>query len=321
MTWMTGQMEWWLHLLTTQSERTSGSNSCNMLKVWHLFKSAGHHGLAISSKPGTGLCSRWNVLPHQPFISASSTKLYHQQAAQAKGLIFRQLFEKISSTYTYLLADSQSKEAVIIDPVIDEVNRDVKLIEDLGLKLLYAANTHCHADHVTGTGLLKRMITGCRSVIAKDSGALADIYIQEGDTINFGNFSLEAVSTPGHTDGCLTYILNDRSMAFTGDALLIRGCGRTDFQQGCPKTLYSSVHGKILTLPGDCLLYPAHDYTGRTVTTVDEERRLNPRFTKPLADFIELMNNLNLPKPAQIDIAVPANLRCGIQDDQVASGP
>ncbi|XP_067874611.1 persulfide dioxygenase ETHE1, mitochondrial isoform X1 [Heterodontus francisci] len=282
--------------------------------VWRLFKSVSSRGPTIHSNPGTGFHSAWNVLPCQPFISSGSRKLSQHQAAQSKGLIFRQLFEKISSTYTYLLADADNKQAVIIDPVFEEVTRDIKLIEDLGLKLLYAANTHCHADHVTGTGLLKTMVAGCRSVIAKDSGASADIYIKEGDRINFGKFFLEAHSTPGHTDGCLTYVLNDRTMAFTGDALLIRGCGRTDFQQGCPKTLYQSVHEKIFSLPTDCLLYPAHDYTGQTVTTVEEERRLNPRFSKPLAEFIDFMNNLNLPKPAQIDIAVPANLRCGIQE-------
>ncbi|XP_043540829.1 persulfide dioxygenase ETHE1, mitochondrial-like, partial [Chiloscyllium plagiosum] len=125
-----------------------------------------------------------------------------------------------------------------------------------------AANTHCHADHVTGTGLLKKMLVGCQSVIAQDSGAQADVHIKEGDTINFGKFFLETLSTPGHTDGCLTFVLNDKSMAFTGDALLIRGCGRTDFQQGDPESLYHSVHQKIFTLPPDCLLYPAHDYTG-----------------------------------------------------------
>ncbi|XP_072409687.1 persulfide dioxygenase ETHE1, mitochondrial isoform X1 [Chiloscyllium punctatum] len=186
---------------------------------------------------------------------------------------------------------------------------------------LPTANTHCHADHVTGTGFLKKMLIGCQSVIAKDSGAQADVHIKEGDTINFGKFFLETLSTPGHTDGCLTFVLNDKSMAFTGDALLIRGCGRTDFQQGDPEALYHSVHQKIFTLPPDCLLYPAHDYTGQTVTTVEEERRLNPRLTKPLREFVSLMNNLKLPKPAQIDIAVPANLRCGIQDPFIASGP
>nr|XP_023968462.1 persulfide dioxygenase ETHE1, mitochondrial-like isoform X2 [Chrysemys picta bellii] len=126
--------------------------------------------------------------------------------------------------------------------------------------------------------------------------------------------ALEARSTPGHTDGCLTYVLRDRTMAFTGDALLIRGCGRTDFQQGSPETLYRSVHEKIFTLPGDCLIYPAHDYTGQTVSTVEEERTLNPRLTQSCEVFVQLMNNLNLPQPQQIDFAVPANLKCGIQD-------
>ncbi|KAM4703976.1 persulfide dioxygenase ETHE1, mitochondrial [Rhinophrynus dorsalis] len=234
--------------------------------------------------------------------------------AASNGLIFRQLFEPVSCTYTYLLADQATKEAVLIDPVLEKAERDAKLIKDLGLNMIYAANTHCHADHITGTGKLKKLLPGSKSVIAKNSGALADVYIQEGDHIQFGKFSLEARSTPGHTDGCLTYVLNDKSMAFTGDALLIRGCGRTDFQQGCAKTLYHSVHTKIFSLPENCLLYPAHDYTGQTVTSVDEEKRLNPRLTKSEEEFVKIMNNLNLPKPKQIDIAVPANLKCGIQD-------
>ncbi|XP_061453172.1 persulfide dioxygenase ETHE1, mitochondrial isoform X2 [Rhineura floridana] len=179
---------------------------------------------------------------------------------------------------------------------------------------LPTVNTHCHADHITGTGLLKKLLPGCRSVISKDSGASADILIQEGHALKFGAFALEARATPGHTDGCLTYVLNDKGMAFTGDALLIRGCGRTDFQQGNPEALYRSVHEKIFTLPGHCLVYPAHDYTGQTVSTVEEERTLNPRLTLSREAFVELMNNLNLPKPKQIDFAVPANLKCGVQD-------
>ncbi|KAM4650516.1 persulfide dioxygenase ETHE1, mitochondrial [Discoglossus pictus] len=243
------------------------------------------------------------------------SRSYSVMASASKGLIFRQLFEPVSCTYTYLLADKATKEAVLIDPVLETAKRDAKLIQDLGLKMIYAANTHCHADHITGTGMLKKLLPGCKSVISKDSGALADLHIQEGDHVKFGNFSLEARSTPGHTDGCLTYVLNDHSMAFTGDALLIRGCGRTDFQQGCPNTLYNSVHSKIFTLPDSCLLYPAHDYTGQTVSSVEEEKRLNPRLTKSEAEFVKIMNNLNLARPAQIDIAVPANLKCGIQDD------
>ncbi|KAE8594181.1 hypothetical protein XENTR_v10019483 [Xenopus tropicalis] len=243
----------------------------------------------------------------------SQCRRYSAMAA-SNGLVFRQLFEPVSCTYTYLLADKNTKEAILIDPVLEKAERDAKLIKDLGFNMIFAANTHCHADHITGTGVLKKLLPGCKSVISKDSGARADVYIQEGDQIKFGKFWVEARSTPGHTDGCLTYVLNDQSMAFTGDALLIRGCGRTDFQQGCPKTLYHSVHTKIFSLPDSCLLYPGHDYTGQTVSSVEEEKRLNPRLTKDEAEFVKIMNNLNLPKPKQIDVAVPANLKCGIQD-------
>ncbi|KAJ8338653.1 hypothetical protein SKAU_G00354390 [Synaphobranchus kaupii] len=231
-----------------------------------------------------------------------------------KGIIFRQLFESISSTYTYLLGDEESKEAVIIDPVLETVVRDVKLIEELGLTLKVAVNTHCHADHITGTGLLKKKVYGSKSAISLLSGATADIMLSEGDRINFGKHVLTVRETPGHTDGCVTLVLGDQSMAFTGDTLLIRGCGRTDFQQGCSKRLYQAVHQKIFTLPGHCLIYPAHDYKGQTVSTVEEERKFNPRLTKTLDEFVHIMANLNLPKPAQIDIAVPANLLCGLHD-------
>uniref|UniRef100_W5MEW0 Persulfide dioxygenase ETHE1, mitochondrial n=1 Tax=Lepisosteus oculatus TaxID=7918 RepID=W5MEW0_LEPOC len=246
-----------------------------------------------------------------------SWRHYSVRMDQRTGLLFRQLFESQSSTYTYLLADAQTREAVLIDPVLETVERDARLVEDLGLNLTIAdpVNTHCHADHITGTGLLKKRLPGCHSAISKDSGATADIHLKEGDRVTFGKYSLEARATPGHTDGCMTFVLNDQSMAFTGDALLIRGCGRTDFQQGCASALYESVHKKIFTLPGECLVYPAHDYTGQSVSTVDEERRLNPRLTKSLEEFVKIMNNLNLPKPKQIDVAVPANLVCGIQND------
>ncbi|XP_060718035.1 persulfide dioxygenase ETHE1, mitochondrial [Tachysurus vachellii] len=231
-----------------------------------------------------------------------------------KGLLFRQLFESSSSTYTYLLADKSSREAVLIDPVLETVDRDVKLIEELGLKLTVAANTHCHADHVTGTGLLKKRIFGVKSAISKHSGARADIMLSEGDNITFGKYCVTVRETPGHTDGCVTFVTGDETMAFTGDALLIRGCGRTDFQQGCSQKLYHSVHKKIFTLPGHCLIYPAHDYKGQTVSTVEEERKFNPRLSRSLEEFVEIMNNLKLPKPAKIDVAVPANLLCGLHD-------
>nr|XP_028598234.1 persulfide dioxygenase ETHE1, mitochondrial isoform X1 [Podarcis muralis] len=195
----------------------------------------------------------------------SSCSATEQQLFPSLMSVFQtKLFESESSTYTYLLADLKTKEAVLIDPVLETARRDSTLVKQLGLNLVYAVNTHCHADHITGTGLLKKLLPGCRSVISKHSGASADLLIQEGHTLKFGDFALEARSTPGHTDGCLTYVLNDKGMAFTGDALLIRGCGRTDFQQGNPETLYQSVHEKIFTLPGHCLIYPAHDYTGKS---------------------------------------------------------
>lgn len=196
--------------------------------------------------------------------------------------------------------------------MLETIDRDLKLIKELGLDLKVAVNTHCHADHITSTGLMKKQLVGLKSAISKLSGASADIYLSEGDKITFGKHSLTVRETPGHTDGCMTLVSADQSMAFTGDALLIRGCGRTDFQQGSPNRLYESVHRKIFTLPDACLIYPAHDYLGQTVSTVGEERRFNPRLTKSLEEFIHIMNNLNLPKPLKIDVAVPANLVCGV---------
>lgn len=231
-----------------------------------------------------------------------------------KGILFRQLFERESCTYTYLLADTDTKEAVLIDPVLETLERDLKLLKELGLKLTLAVNTHCHADHITSTGLMKKQLLGMKSGISRHSGARADVLLKEGDRISFGRHSLEVRETPGHTDGCVTFVTSDESMAFTGDALLIRGCGRTDFQQGCSKRLYDSVHNKIFTLPDSCLIYPAHDYQGRTVSTVGEERSFNPRLTKTREEFEDIMKNLNLPKPDKIDVAVPANLVCGLYD-------
>lgn len=255
-----------------------------------------------------------------PGLSGSSAPLtaalraYCTRMARAEGLLFRQLFDRQSCTYTYLLADTETKEAVLIDPVLETLDRDVKLVKELGLNLKVAVNTHCHADHITSTGLMKKKLFGLKSAICSHSGAQADVLVKEGDKIAFGRHSLVVRETPGHTDGCMTLVTGDESMAFTGDALLIRGCGRTDFQQGCSKRLYESVHKKIFTLPDSCLIYPAHDYQGQTVSTVGEERKFNPRLTKPLEEFVEIMNNLNLPRPDKIDIAVPANLVCGLHE-------
>jgi sulfur dioxygenase len=228
-------------------------------------------------------------------------------------LVFRQLFDAQSSTYTYLLGDSESGEALLIDPVFEHEHRDLALLRELGLRLVATLETHVHADHVTGAWLLKRSC-GSQILLSHDSAAHnADRLLRHGDRVAFGTRHLEVRATPGHTSGCLTYVLDDHRMAFTGDSLLIRGCGRTDFQQGSPNLLYASVKDQILSLPPECLLYPAHDYRGLTVTSVAEERRFNPRLGGDvnLADFSGYMNNLGLPHPKLIDIAVPANLRCG----------
>ncbi|XP_035206027.1 persulfide dioxygenase ETHE1 homolog, mitochondrial-like isoform X2 [Stegodyphus dumicola] len=221
------------------------------------------------------------------------------------------LFDSSSCTYTYLLADSKCRSAILIDPVIEQVKRDVKLVEELKLKLLYAANTHVHADHITGTGEIKKLLPDCQSVISRASGAQADKYLEPRDMLEIGDIRLEVRPTPGHTDGCVTYVCHEAKMAFTGDALLYRGCGRTDFQQGDSSKLYDSIHKEIFSLPEDYLLYPAHDYKGNTVTSVWEEKRYNARLTKSKEEFIEIMKNLNLARPKMIDKAVPANMVCG----------
>jgi glyoxylase-like metal-dependent hydrolase (beta-lactamase superfamily II) len=227
-------------------------------------------------------------------------------------MIFRQLFDRETCTYTYLLADKG--EAVLIDSVLEQVNRDAQFIEELGLCLKYTLETHIHADHVTGAGELRARI-GCKAVVATSGGAEGvDIGVSHGDKIHFGGRYITVRATPGHTVSCVTYVLDDQSMAFTGDALMVRGCGRTDFQGGSAVTLFQSVHSQILSLPEDCALYPGHDYKGRTQTTVREERTHNPRLggSRTLEEFIEIMDNLNLAQPARIDVAVPANRRCGM---------
>jgi glyoxylase-like metal-dependent hydrolase (beta-lactamase superfamily II) len=233
-------------------------------------------------------------------------------------MIFRQLFDPQSSTYTYLLADSLTREAVLIDPVFEHARRDAALIGELGVKLLFTLETHVHADHVTGASLLKRRL-GSIIALSKDSGAEgADRYLADGDIVAFGMRTLEARATPGHTNGCMSYVLDDRSKAFTGDALLIRGCGRTDFQQGSAPLLFHSVRERLFSLPDDCLLYPAHDYRGITASSVGEEKKYNPRLAESIgeADFVGYMTNLGLAHPKLMDVAVPANLRCGRPDKE-----
>ncbi len=228
-------------------------------------------------------------------------------------LIFRQLFDPTSSTYTYLLGDRTSAAGVLIDPVFEHASRDAALIEELGLHVLWTLDTHTHADHVTGAWLLKLRLGSHIGVGANSGVQGADRYLAHGDRIGFGERHLDVRAAPGHTAGCLVFVLDDRSMAFTGDCLLVRGSGRTDFQEGDARTLFRSVHEQVFSLPPDCLLYPAHDYRGITVTSVAEERRFNPRLCAAVAedDFVAYMAHLNLPHPKQLDVAVPANLVCG----------
>ncbi|OYY66564.1 MAG: MBL fold metallo-hydrolase [Burkholderiales bacterium 28-67-8] len=237
-------------------------------------------------------------------------------------MIFRQLFDPATSTYTYLLGDPPAGEAVLIDPVFENAPRDAALLHELGLRLVATLDTHVHADHVTGAWRLKQR---CGSVIALSgvSGAAnVDRALGHQDRVVFGSRYLEVRATPGHTAGCMSFVLDDASMAFTGDSLLIRGCGRTDFQQGSASELFRSVHEQIFSLPGDCLLYPGHDYRGLTVTSVAEEKRFNPRLggNVSASDFVGYMRHLGLPHPRLMAQAVPANLRCG-QPDATAALP
>lgn len=228
-------------------------------------------------------------------------------------LDFKQLFDQSSGTFTYLLADRASSEAVLIDSVYEQHERDVALIRELQMRLLLCVDTHCHADHVTGAWLMHHAL-GCGIAASAQSGiAPLDRSLREGDEIQFGHRALRVLETPGHTDGCMSLVLDDSSMVFTGDSLLIRGCGRTDFQQGSARRLYRSIKGKLFALPDDCVVYPAHDYSGRMSSSIGEEKRLNPRIGGQAneADFVGYMENLRLPHPRKLDIAVPANLQAG----------
>jgi sulfur dioxygenase len=228
-------------------------------------------------------------------------------------MLFRQLFDQDSSTYTYLLADEASRKAVVIDPVFEQIERDSTLIGELELDLMWVLDTHVHADHVTAAGLLRERF-GAKNVLSERSGAVcASRLVKHGDRIEFGDHELEVRETPGHTNGCLSYVYELERRVFTGDALLIRGCGRTDFQQGDAPTLYRSVHDQLFALPDDTLVYPAHDYRGRTVSSIGEERRLNPRLGRDtsLEQFVHIMHELQLPYPRKLEVALPANLECG----------
>ena len=237
-------------------------------------------------------------------------------------MLLRQLFDHETWTYTYLLGDEASGEAILIDPVIDQVERDIRLLNELGLKLVYTLDTHAHADHITAAGMLRKRL-GSKVVMGEAAGAEGvDVAVNDGDTLTFGSTTLEVRATPGHTDGCVTFVTGDHKAAFTGDALFIRGTGRTDFQQGSPESLYRSIHDKIFTLPDDAIIWPGHDYRGMTFTTVGEEKRHNPRVGdgKTVDEFAGIMEGLNLPAPKKLDIAVPANMHVGVVPPSSMSG-
>jgi sulfur dioxygenase len=226
-------------------------------------------------------------------------------------MIFRQLYDQETGTYTYLIADEQSREAALVDPVQEQVERDLTLLRELGLSLKYNLETHVHADHVTAAARLKEE-TGCVTLVPEGAQvSCADRQIQDHDTLQLGAVTIQAIATPGHTDSHMAYLVN-HDRVLTGDALLIRGCGRTDFQSGNAGTLYDSVTRRLFSLPDDTLVYPGHDYRGHTVSTIGEEKRNNPRFAgRDQAGFIEFMRTLGLPMPKKIMEAVPANERCG----------
>jgi len=229
-------------------------------------------------------------------------------------MIFRQLFDHTSSTYTYLLASGVGREALLIDPVLEQTDLYIRLLEELDLKLVKAVDTHCHADHVTALGELRDR-TRCITVMGRKTDVdLVSMRVDEGDRIEIENIGLDVLYTPGHTDDSYCF-LSDGAL-FTGDTLLIRGTGRTDFQNGDPRTAYESIFGKLLTLPDETLVYPAHDYKGETVSTIGEEKAYNPRLQVSSADqYAEIMNGLNLPDPKMMDEAVPANLSIGYHPD------
>lgn len=233
-------------------------------------------------------------------------------------MIFRQLFDKESSTYTYLLADETTGEAALIDPVVEHLERDLKLIADLNCRLVAVLDTHVHADHVTGAGKLRERTKATTHLSEQGGAPCADVALKDGHLIGVGRIAIRALATPGHTASCMSFLATcdgEPARVFTGDALLIRGCGRTDFQEGDATKLWSSVHEKLFSLPDETLVYPAHDYRGHTVSTIGEEKRLNPRLgaSMTVESFVDLMKKLDLPPPTKIHEAVPANRACGMK--------
>lgn len=232
-------------------------------------------------------------------------------------MLFRQLFDSVSGTYSYLLASRRGGEALIIDPVLEKVDRYLQLIHELDLRLVKAVDTHLHADHITGLGALRDR-THCITVMGEETKAdVVSMRLAEGDKLTIEGISLDVLYTPGHTDDSYSFRMEDR--VFTGDTLLIRGTGRTDFQNGDPRQQYDSIFNKLLRLPEDTLVFPAHDYKGETVSTIGEEKRFNPRLqVTSVEDYVTLMNNLRLPNPKMMDVAVPSNMHVGLAQEELA---
>src|SRR5438105_13059976 len=232
-------------------------------------------------------------------------------------MIFRQLFDQVSGTYTYLLASRRGGEALIIDPGLEKVDRYLQLIHELDVKLVKAVDTHLHADHITGLGALRDR-THCITVMGEQTKAdVVSMRLAEGDKLTVEGVSLDVLYTPGHTDDSYSYVMSDR--VFSGDTLLIRGTGRTDFQNGDPRAQYDSIFNKLLKLPDEMLVFPAHDYKGETSSTIGEEKAFNPRLQVNSIDaYVDLMNKLNLPNPKMMDVAVPANMKVGFAQEAIA---
>ena len=232
-------------------------------------------------------------------------------------MIFRQMLDSASGTYSYLLASRRGGEALIIDPVLEKVDRYIQLLNELDLRLVKAIDTHLHADHITGLGALRER-TQCITVMGEHSKAdVVSMRVNDGDTVDIEKLKLGVIYTPGHTDNSYSFTMEDR--VFTGDTLLIRGTGRTDFQNGDPRAQYESIFNRLLKLPDQTLVYPAHDYKGETVSTIGEEKAFNPRLrVQSVEQYIEIMNNLKLPNPKMMDVAVPANGKIGLSQGEVA---
>lgn len=266
-------------------------------------------------------CHRWIELDHPLFGNGVTytfkkfNDFFLKGELMNQNIIFHQLFEPESSTYTYIIADKKTKEAAIIDPVLETVDRDMKLIDELGLKLIYALDTHIHADHITGAGELRKRL-GIKTAVSLDAEvACVDIPLEDGQELLLGDKTIKVIATPGHTNTCLTYAFE--GMIFTGDALLIRSCGRTDFQQGDSAKLYHSVREKLFKLPEETVIYPGHDYRGHTSSTVGTEKKYNARLNERISldEFKKIMSELKLANPKKIHEAVPANLACGKPKD------